>query len=564
MKHRDVFLAGFLALIFCMPLLAAPTGLRIGGCLWYNADWDLQTTWTDLMHTLRGWNWTTMTDQGTVYNPWPWPNTAPVTEVYNCPKDSDGYPLVVPYPYGGQQYRPVSPVLTQQSISNYPYGTYTFTCEGTGTVVFGWNHLDTVVAKGGVTTKQFQIKQGDITFTRAPDQAAGIMITIIQSSASDHIHGMHLYLPGYDQNSPLFTPQFINMCKPFNPIRAMDWTGANGGKQHFWSDRVRPTSIDQTDSEGVAYEFTLALANTVNSDIWITCPPTADSEYFAQLAKLVYTTLNPNLKCWIEWGNETWWEAAAGPVSRDSGAAHGLDQWSYNGYASARLFKAFQDVYGSAMASRVVKVEAGQAGNSGVGGKIFAVLNNPTYNPWGIKADAYAVTAYFNTNGSLQASVSGGPYSDSATAQQNNVLFCTYEGGSPVPNTPALYPLYGKVLKSLEGTFYNFNQYVIGGAYYGGTTSYGASTYLGEPLDSAYKAKALIDYATEHGWYVPTAVKQNSAAAAPISAAKHFTVTSGNGYVTFGGIGSQVIATVRIVNAGAGRSHGRTRSGSPG
>ena len=43
-----------------------------------------------------------------------------------------------------------------------------------------------------------------------------------------------------------------------------------------------------------------------NKDLWINVPAMANDDYIQNLAELIYQDLNPNLKVYVEYSNETW------------------------------------------------------------------------------------------------------------------------------------------------------------------------------------------------------------------------------------------------------------------
>ena len=56
----------------------------------------------------------------------------------------------------------------------------------------------------------------------------------------------------------------------------------------------------------MAYEWMIDLCNRTQRDMWVCVPHFADEEYMYQLASLIREQLDPALKCYVEWSNETW------------------------------------------------------------------------------------------------------------------------------------------------------------------------------------------------------------------------------------------------------------------
>ncbi|NLF38069.1 hypothetical protein GX586_01400, partial [bacterium] len=96
-----------------------------------------------------------------------------------------------------------------------------------------------------------------------------------------------------------------------------------------WASRTKPahmkfsTSVNSTNA-GECWEYLIMLANEAGKDLYITTPVQADNEYFTKLALLCkygsdgnepyssyqsnpsYPPLNPNLRLYLEVGNEIW------------------------------------------------------------------------------------------------------------------------------------------------------------------------------------------------------------------------------------------------------------------
>jgi hypothetical protein len=86
----------------------------------------------------------------------------------------------------------------------------------------------------------------------------------------------------------------------------MDILRTNGNPVKLWSERAKPADATQTSARGVAYEYLFALANRTGKDLWINVPDQAGPEYFAALADLAASLLNPDRKLYLEYSNETW------------------------------------------------------------------------------------------------------------------------------------------------------------------------------------------------------------------------------------------------------------------
>src|SRR5262249_27268821 len=119
------------------------------------------------------------------------------------------------------------------------------------------------------------------------------------------ITNVHLIRPGYDAtNPPTFTREFLAHLKRFSTLRFMDWTSTNNSTVVNWSDRTLPTGRQTVN--GVAWEYVIELANTLDKDIWVNVPAEASDDYVRQLATLLRDKLRPDVAVYVEYSNEVW------------------------------------------------------------------------------------------------------------------------------------------------------------------------------------------------------------------------------------------------------------------
>jgi hypothetical protein len=334
----------------------------------------------------------------------------------------------------------------------------------------------------------------------------GSMLCIKQSSAADHIRNIHLVpLEREDDfQQKVFRDAFMKDLQPYGTLRFMDWCAANWSVEVQWSERNKPTYYCQTNgfgkgARGTAYEYMILLCNKLRKNAWICVPPQANEDYQRNLAGLLRDRLDPSLKVYLEWTNETWnggfWSAQ---YAGQQASLLGISAWCYHGVAAARLFHVFDGVYGSEI-GRVVKVLSGQDGNWGVIDCILQTFNNATYNPWGTQANALATAVYFSgspNTSNLQA--------HKTRATQNGLACITYEGGDRFGN----YDSYKSALNVFDDYLALYNQYTTV------NTEWGAKKYTGQPVSqtSAGPHRALLEYAmSNHGLDTAAAVVKTAA-----------------------------------------------------
>ncbi len=153
-----------------------------------------------------------------------------------------------------------------------------------------------------------------------------------------NIRLMRPLMPGSDahhrSDEVVYRPFAEVVSTHFSTLRTLH--GANVDSGETWADRTRPDHaffIGPKDQENL--EYLVMLANETGKDLYLTTPVAANDEYFEKLARLLrygsdgvepyskptsspqYPPLNPNLRVYVEVGNEIWnWAFASTGVAQ--------------------------------------------------------------------------------------------------------------------------------------------------------------------------------------------------------------------------------------------------------
>lgn len=142
----------------------------------------------------------------------------------------------------------------------------------------------------------------------------------------------------YYRPDELFLSDVKNAFARFTTLRYLT---ANFNPEREWSERKLPSSLKVAWGDRYAvWENQVALANETGKDLYITIPINASSDYVHRLAKLLrfgsdgenpydsfvsnprYSGLNPNLRVYVEWANETWnWAFSQAHMGADAAKA---------------------------------------------------------------------------------------------------------------------------------------------------------------------------------------------------------------------------------------------------
>ena len=290
--------------------------------------------------------------------------------------------------------------------ADFPSGNYTLFYDGSGAIEFDLNTA-TIVSQS----------PGQMIVNVPPNQI-GIFLKITQIDPNNPLRNIRFIMPGFEntyQTQP-FHPTFLSRLQGLKTVRFMEWEVTNNSPIQSWSDRPLPT--DYTYSwRGVPLETIIQLANALQVDAWFNIPHAATDDYVRQFATLVSQQLNPNLKAYIEYSNETWnGQFSQNGYVQNMGLSLNLSSDPtaagayYTALRSMQIFKIWKDAYGED-ASRFVRVLPSQAASAWMSQQIVTFQNAYGY------ADALAIAPYY----SMCSDVSSGGFGflgDPSTADQ--------------------------------------------------------------------------------------------------------------------------------------------------
>jgi len=232
--------------------------------------------------------------------------------------------------------------------------------------------------------------QSELTVTKA-----GMLCVEIRSTqASDPLRDIsivHESLAEAAETQP-FYPEMLGFLHDFAGIRFMDWLSTNDSKQSNWSDRPGPDRRVVRNN----LEYAIRLLNTMKRDGWFNVPHLATDDYVTKMAELLRDRVNPRLKIFIEYSNETWngmfhqnaYCMQQGEAQDLAGADAHEKGFRFHAKRSLEVFKIFEKVFAGQL-DRLVRVVAGQTGNTWMAGVHLK------YGDLAKHMDGYAVAPYF-------------------------------------------------------------------------------------------------------------------------------------------------------------------------
>lgn len=289
------------------------------------------------------------------------------------------------------------------------HGTYKLYFTGQATVTTGEGTLSNLVYNSSLnqSTADLSIPLGNtvlyLTFTNTKRTAASSINTGVTN-----VKLMRPTSPGSLQAYPenkLFCDDIISQMSPFKCVRSLGWVATNWNQDSLWTDRTLPRHARQSppkdgkaygwEGRGASYEYLIMFANESQTDLWLTVPHKVTDDYVTKLAQMckygsdgvnpytstqsnpVYPPLNPNLKLYVEYSNETWndqfsqtWYIyAQGKMTNAVKFDGNQDQYEwgmrYRAYRSVQMSILFRNVFGSEMMNRVRPLFCTQRGYLG-------------------------------------------------------------------------------------------------------------------------------------------------------------------------------------------------------
>jgi hypothetical protein len=412
--------------------------------------------------------------------------------------------------------------IMMDEIQHFPQGEYTVLYEGEGLIQFGLNTVNLISEEAGRIVIE-------------PNGNGAVYLEIHETNPANPIRNIRVIMPDFETTyeSQPFHPLFLERLQGFEVLRFMDWMQINHSTVVTWEDR--PQLSDANYELGVPVEVMVQLANTLGVDAWFNMPHQANDEYVRNFATYVRDNLNPELKAYIEYSNETWnSQFSQANYVIEQGTALGLSSdafqagFFYHSRRAVEMFAIWEDVFGGT--DRLVRVLASQAANSWTGEQVMDFENASAH------ADALAIAPYFGAylgdpstmdtvaNQSVDELIAAsrehvmGEVSDWITANvqatsQRGLELVAYEGGQHLVGyfgaegnesltslflaanrDPQMYEVYTEYLNRWHelggGLFVSFS-YVDGFSQWG---SWGVLEYQDQALEDAPKYRALVDY----------------------------------------------------------------------
>lgn len=200
--------------------------------------------------------------------------------------------------------------------------------DGDGTVGFGMEAKRVRYVSPGVAEVQVHLSS---------QTNNGLTVQIERTNPKDPVRNLHVVMPGYENQflAQPFHPTFLEAMKKYKIIRFMKWMDGDGAGKGDWASRPTRQSASYAWShlnrpKGASLEDIIFLSNRLGASPWFVLQTSIEDDYVTKFAALVRDTLRPDVKVYVELGNEVWSTLhRTGQYAHEQGLRTGLGPHPY-------------------------------------------------------------------------------------------------------------------------------------------------------------------------------------------------------------------------------------------
>jgi hypothetical protein len=321
--------------------------------------------------------------------------------------DTNGWPV-----YLGAGAQAGTRIVNKLPSGTIPQGYYTVLYDGQGKLEYG-NDASLIESHPGKDL---------ILLAPGADKEFSAKLAIVQTEPKNPVRNIRVLPPGgicssnpfkrvmnasqctggdylaFDRHYDkiIFNPDYLKFMRDYKVIRYMNLSGITRNPMSRWEERPHIEQATWGGPEGIRgapLELMIELSNRLSADGWFNLPHAASDDFVRRYARMIKTHLNPDLKVYVEYSNETW----NGIFSQHAymkrlGQQMGLDAdpmkaaYKYYSKRSVEIFRIFEQEFGGSQ--RLVRVMGGLTGSKNMTETMLSF--NDAYK----FTDAFAIAPY--------------------------------------------------------------------------------------------------------------------------------------------------------------------------
>lgn len=253
-------------------------------------DWSTELTFVDLHRRARKW----------IVHKLVYATSWAELDQEDIQLSDEGYPIYL------EIDKQVGTFLTRDLKAHYPNGKYVCLYDGDGFLNFWFE--DSQITYRGAGRIEF-------TVTHKTEMNNGIYYNIIRTNPSNPIRNVRIMEAKFEQTYQDFPfyPAFLEYLRKFKTLRFMPWSNVFQDVDVDWSNRTTDLYYTFTLRTGISLEKQVLLCNILGVNPWFNLPHRATDEYIRNWATYVRDNLRPDVKIYIEVGNECWGTGGSHP-----------------------------------------------------------------------------------------------------------------------------------------------------------------------------------------------------------------------------------------------------------
>ncbi|RNA10793.1 PA14 domain-containing [Brachionus plicatilis] len=276
-------------------------------------DWSTELTFVDLHRRARKW----------IAHKMAYASLWGELDPEDVQLSEDGYPIYL------EIDKQIGTFMTRDLKAHYPNGKYVCLYDGDGYLYFWFEDVEITYRGAG---------RIEFTVTHKTEMNNGIYYNIIRTNPSNPIRNVRIMEAKFEstyQDFP-FYPTYLEFLRKFKTLRFMPWSSVFEDVDVDWSNRTTDSFYTYTLRTGVSLEKQVLLCNTLGANPWFNLPHRASDNYIRKWAAYVRDNLRPDVKIYLEVGNECW----------GTGGSHVCGNYAQKmGYIQNYTIKAMQNYY---------------------------------------------------------------------------------------------------------------------------------------------------------------------------------------------------------------------------